>query len=70
MGEITRLRKVADGLLIPAPKTGGVGLLVSASPGICCAFGGEPVERSKGPKLDFCLGAGHISSLFPGVSGV
>lgn len=65
-----RLRNVADGLLIPAPKTGRVGLLVPASTGICCPFRGEPVEGSKGPELNFCLGAGHISSLCPGASEV
>lgn len=71
MGEIMRFRRVAVGFLTPAPKRDPVCLLVPVSTGPGAVFAGEPPERSKALELEFfCLVEGHISSLWPGVSGV
>lgn len=72
IGEIMRLRKVAAGLLTPAPNIGRcAGLPALTSTGPDPIFTGEPSERSNAVALEFlCLTEGQISSLCPGVAGV
>ena len=70
-GEISIFRKAAEGLFVPAQKTGPAGLRGLASTGGAPMWG-DPPETSNESGLECrCRGAGaHISSLRPGVSGV
>ncbi|KAG0495877.1 hypothetical protein HPP92_000568 [Vanilla planifolia] len=71
IGEIMRFRKVAAGLLTPAPKTGRADLPALESIGTGAIFAGEPPERSNAAAVEFFgLVEAQISSLCPGVSGV